>query len=236
VKQVLHLINKYDMKYFRRRIVEHMELDWPQSLYQWDKLEDEIYSIRTMWDVAQDSDSDDRPMYADDHLPEPASAIRLARDCNIPSVLPAAFYHLSRLSIYNDWFRIRDGSLHHQELGNGCRTAKWNLLVPEDFICLLKGHEKLPAVVGEMLQFHFLQEKDGHSLDDCNISQCFGIFKEIRDTCRHSRDVFRTTRRLREKARFGDQVCQLCCSSIRQELDRFRQSLWMRLPEIFGLM
>lgn len=46
-------------------------------------------------------------LYVDDHFPEPTSAIRLARVCDIPDILPAAFDHLSRLSIHNDRLTIR---------------------------------------------------------------------------------------------------------------------------------
>ncbi|KAG2074155.1 hypothetical protein BDR04DRAFT_1093328 [Suillus decipiens] len=34
-----------------------------------------------------------------DTLPDPTSAIQLARQCQVPTLLPAAFYHLSRFSV-----------------------------------------------------------------------------------------------------------------------------------------
>jgi hypothetical protein len=42
----------------------------------------------------------------DDYLPEPALAIRLACNCDIPSILPVAFYHLSCISVYYDCHKL----------------------------------------------------------------------------------------------------------------------------------
>jgi len=84
------------MEHLCQRIVEHFEADWPQTLWQWERLQAEIRAMGKDW-------SEEHPggvvsVHMDDVLPEPASVIRLARDCDIPSVLPRAAYHLSRLS------------------------------------------------------------------------------------------------------------------------------------------
>jgi hypothetical protein len=228
VRQILQLANKYSMDHFRNRIVEHIELDWPKTIYQWDLLETEIRSIRSLWTVERRNEPD-QIAFIDDHLPEPASAIRLARDCDIPSILPAAFYHLSRLSpVYDDWHGLRQ-----ETQGDSRRTAKWELLATEDFICLLKGRERLSEAVCE-LQFAQVFDSEDHYGVDCNASERRKVIQEIRDQCQRSRDILQTARRLQEKLAYG-QICGLCYSSVRQELTRFRRQLWLQLPEFFGL-
>lgn len=79
----------------------------------------------------------------DEILPEPASAIRLARDCDIPSILPAAFYHLSRLGIEHEWDRARRTPGEYTEFsqyyGPKQRTAHWSLLDGDDMRRVLRG-------------------------------------------------------------------------------------------------
>lgn len=235
VKPILSLANKYGMDQLRHRIVEHFEGDWPRSLWQWDKLEFEIKSMlhTRMTGCYFGSDIECHPI--DDHLPEPASAIRLGRECDVSSILPAAFYHLSRLSIYDDREEVR---LRHDadddELSGGRRTAEWRLLENEDFISLLKGREKLAVAANEMLCFTDCQQEE-HWSDACSASNCWELLQEIRDACRHSSDILRTTRCYIEKGTYGEDICQLCCVCIRKELISFRQQLWDKLPDFFGL-
>ena len=84
-------------------ILSLLECDWPQSLRQWDNLEDEIAMLESSWM----NQSPPPSIHLDDCLPEPAAAIRLARECDVPNILPAAFYHLSRLSIADNWSSTR---------------------------------------------------------------------------------------------------------------------------------
>jgi hypothetical protein len=216
--------------------VEHIEGDWPRSLWQWDKLEVEINSMLQTWTMGCHDNSEYLPI--DDHLPEPASAIRLARECDIPSILPAAFYHLSRLSIHDDreQARLRHASDHPQyELNNGLRTAEWRLLTNEDFVSLLKGQTRLCTAANEMLSFAEYQQEE-HWSSTCSPSKLFDLLQEIQDACRHSSDILRTTRRYIEKGAYGKDICQLCSAFVRQELTAFRQRLWDKLPDFFSLM
>lgn len=98
VRAMLSMATKYQISYIRDCIVERLESDWPQTILSWDTLEGEIERTTEHSNVH---------WYTDDRFPEPASAIRLARDFNIPSILPAAFYQLSRLNIADDHARQR---------------------------------------------------------------------------------------------------------------------------------
>jgi hypothetical protein len=239
VKQILYLASKYDVDHIRHRIIGHVEQDWPRSLWQWDQIETEIHSLREIWHTNREPALDYEWSYIDDHLPEPASAIRLARECDIPSILPAAFYHLSRLSIYDDWKEARKcidvHSLRYVGLDIGRRTADWSLLAADDFICLLKGQARLSVAAGEMLQFGLdSHEPNEHPSDCCSSLKRSELVKEIREACRLTRDLFLTTRGYMERRDF-DNICQCCHSCIRDDLSNFRRHLWNRLPDIFSL-
>jgi len=236
VKRVLALANKYGMDHLRHRIVMHVEADWPQSLWQWDRLEAEIHSMVQTW-------PEEHGLYIpnvdniDDILPEPASAIRLGRECDIPSILPAAFYHLSRLSIHDDRTSQRAARGHEAAdffCFDGRRTADWTILSSADYICLLKGRAMIATFSQELFTVPQLGNYQ-HSIDGCVHSEQATLLVQIREACRRSPDVLETSRRYLERESFGDQVCSICVIYIRKELRNFRHSLWAKLPQFFGL-
>ncbi|EPQ50720.1 hypothetical protein GLOTRDRAFT_50178, partial [Gloeophyllum trabeum ATCC 11539] len=91
VDPILSIATKYEIRVLREPIIKQLTEDWPTTLKAWDVLEKEI---AVMLKAAYD---DPVVFIMDDHLPEPVSAIRLAYKCGVPTILPAAFYHLSRL-------------------------------------------------------------------------------------------------------------------------------------------
>jgi hypothetical protein len=146
VKQVLTLANKYGMENLRNRIVVHVEVDWPQMLWQWDRLEAEISAMEETWYEEHGCALSCEDL--DDQLPEPASAIQLTWECHIPSILPAAFYHLSHLSIHNNWCTPRIVKNHKaseascEGLFHGNHTADWQLLSSERLYMPIEGKGK----------------------------------------------------------------------------------------------
>ncbi|KAF8814583.1 hypothetical protein BYT27DRAFT_6966023 [Phlegmacium glaucopus] len=105
-----------------------------------------LADIRISTGVLDNGPSVDPP-YPEDALPEPVSAIRLAREHNITSILPAAFYQLSRLPIIDDMTRSSEGV-------EAPGTAEWNLLTADDLRCLLSMQEKLKwAMIWFLLQY-----------------------------------------------------------------------------------
>ncbi|EGN96520.1 hypothetical protein SERLA73DRAFT_184594 [Serpula lacrymans var. lacrymans S7.3] len=80
---LLKLAMKYEVDFLRNRIVQNAIASWPRDLAAWDKIEDNI-------DFQTKSGKHDI-----DVLPNPVYAIRIGRDCNIPEILPLAYYALS---------------------------------------------------------------------------------------------------------------------------------------------
>ncbi|KAL4244120.1 hypothetical protein ABKN59_009448 [Abortiporus biennis] len=85
ISGILRLSTKYFIDKLRRKTLEHLSLSWPSSLKGWDAREDKarIYEMETGIPKAF--------LY-----PSPIAVINLARENDAPSLLPAAFYDLSR--------------------------------------------------------------------------------------------------------------------------------------------
>ncbi|KAJ6598832.1 hypothetical protein DFH09DRAFT_902459 [Mycena vulgaris] len=137
VRRTLGMATKYGMEPLRDRIVAQLEADWPNSLAEWDRLETEVHALTKEHKSSEGFMVDG--LYLDERLPEPGSAIRLAIDWSIPKILPAAFYHLSRLSTDADWLECR------KPRENLClsRTVRWDLLQASDLKLLLKLREAI---------------------------------------------------------------------------------------------
>jgi hypothetical protein len=214
------------MNRFRQNIVGQVEQNWPLTLRQWDELGSQLRAIAQLARGDLDNQLDLEPAYPGGRLPEPASAIRLARERNIPTILPAAFYHLSRLSIDDDW-----GETPHcdQPLAAGY-TAEWNLLTADDLRCLLKGQAKLRQAPRDILHFTYRTDR---CPETCCSMKRWGLLKEIEETCIKSPDVLRVAREYIERKTYGDGICHLCSSRIRHDLATFRHILWDMLTDYF---
>lgn len=116
-------------------IVSALSTLWPSRLDDWNSLDDKHRKV--IEDHRRAPKGRINGQYADQVLPEPASVIALARKHNIPQLLPAAFYHLSRILTDMDWDEIyvNDGlkdSSTQILLEKGERSARWKLLTPAD--------------------------------------------------------------------------------------------------------
>ncbi|KDQ62283.1 hypothetical protein JAAARDRAFT_189625 [Jaapia argillacea MUCL 33604] len=120
ISGLLRLATKYDIPHIRSRLIKVLEADWSPTLEGWDRNEKEIRRI---------IDAVPADRNADEYLTEPGSIIRLAEDLDIPSVLPAAYYHLSRI--------------FHQDASKFHRTAQIHFLTTEDFRRVIVGRKKL---------------------------------------------------------------------------------------------
>ena len=116
------------MDTIRTRAVEILEDSWPSTFNGWLRLKSELNTIR---DVSlRDPDNLFNGQIVDDCTPEPASAIRIAEDYDIPTILPYAYYRLAVMPISNDWDKFRADEDLRSRLVNGERTARWTLVAP----------------------------------------------------------------------------------------------------------
>lgn len=228
VRAMLSMATKYQISYIRDCIVERLESDWPQTILSWDTLEGEIERTTEHSNVH---------WYTDDRFPEPASAIRLARDFNIPSILPAAFYQLSRLNIADDHARQRkeDNSLYDPSF-NIARTARWDLLSGDDLLCVMRGQEKLRKVVRQFVPPLLCGKTDFSQL--CDISKVLNELSRehgaatTTDVLEHFRQI---TIHYRKEYGTERNICDPCEDVADELLGSIREKIWKKLPEYFEL-
>ncbi|KAH0836409.1 hypothetical protein J3R83DRAFT_8010 [Lanmaoa asiatica] len=85
VSGVLRLATKYVVDSLRSKALDHLSVAWPATLKGWDAREDTSRSFELQ--------AGSEGIY-----PSPIAIINLAREVNAPSLLPSAFYDLSRYS------------------------------------------------------------------------------------------------------------------------------------------
>ena len=129
---------KYQIDALCTAVVKHLEQQWPLT---------EEGMRRFLRLRADDEDScseghhDDPPRK---HVwkmhPEPASAIRLAVDFDIPSILPAAFYLLTTIALYDKWPKSEKPGTWPRE---SARLARWDLLRERERLTYYESKDKL---------------------------------------------------------------------------------------------
>ncbi|KAG9049864.1 hypothetical protein FS837_008786 [Tulasnella sp. UAMH 9824] len=135
---VLTLTDKYDMRLLALRLLPGLLEDWPTTLREWDGVDERTRSIvRT---AAEQKEQDPSRPSPDDLLPEPVTAIKLGQaDPEARSVLPAAFYHLSRIS-----YTRPEGPEDPYFVGPEVfRSANYSLLSSEDWVRLVRGQARI---------------------------------------------------------------------------------------------
>lgn len=90
---LLRMAIKYEFSGVQSQIVSYFKDTWLNNLNNWDTY---AAKIRVLSGESYSN-------IPDFNLPEPASAIVIARLFNIPAILPAAPYDLSTISPLNDW-------------------------------------------------------------------------------------------------------------------------------------
>ena len=83
IAAVLRLSSKYLVEHLRQRCIARLDADWPSNI--------------AGWDLRERRSTEDHGRYVPrDHCAHPILVIELALNMNLPSILPAALYDLSR--------------------------------------------------------------------------------------------------------------------------------------------
>lgn len=230
----LKLAIKYECEALRARIVENIEADWPQTLAQWDARRQEAIIARSEHYLRLNGKVDG--MFLDDRLPEPASAIRIASDFAIPSILPAAFYQLSLISTDADWESYRaNPATEGKHLRFGARTARWKLLDKIDLMRLVHG-QKLLAAYTRAIGTDVFGTRCPRNSQGCSRARS-DCWKYMQENAPVSMDdpleILRDCMSLHEF--FRDLPCASCTSDIATLAEKKRHELWRSLPAFFNL-
>lgn len=138
----MKLASKYEIDAVRKRVVALLEDAWPRSFEQWLRFHAEVDVIRNLHEAASDRLIGGKLFT--DRVPEPAAAVRIARDFDIPSVLPFAYYTLAGIPLSNEWDKCHTSpeELWGLAVGFG-RVARWRLLDVVDMGRVLGYREEL---------------------------------------------------------------------------------------------
>ena len=231
----LRLAIKYQAIALVQRLTPLVSQQWPNKLDDWDKLEDNI--VAAMKNAPPGTN-------INDISPDPASVIRLGRDCDLSILLPIAFYHLSRLytdansdKVSNDWQPpTLKGSIWTQRPRRGC-WAKRSLLSNDDKDIVALGRERMTRWTAKQAWQVFDRWicESGKCRDlgvypfwcelQADIMIRMDILSALRDSIHrvhnvHSNECF---------------VCAPCRAAIESKLALVREKFFTILPHFFGM-
>ena len=179
-----------------------------------------------------------------DVSPDPASVIRLGRDCGLSNLLPIAFYHLSRLYTDADSDKVDDdwqpplliGSYWTARPRRGC-LARRSLLSKDDKETVALGRERMIRWTAKQAWqvFHQWTCQSGKCHDlgvytfwcdlQMDIMIRMDILSSLRDTMNRAHDVQPN----------GSYVCPSCRTAIESKLGHIREKFFTILPIFFGM-
>jgi len=133
ISGILRLANKYMIDSLRAEAIAHLSIAWPLSLKGWD-VREEIASF-------YEADTGMQHAY---RYPSPIDIINIAREVNAPSLLPSAFYDLSRYHLTQIFESASDDVLQTS-------SGSASLSLP-DIQCLVLGKETSQQYITSLIQ------------------------------------------------------------------------------------
>ena len=237
---VMKLASKYEIDAMRKRIVALVEDTWPRSLEQWLLFHAQANVIQDTYDVA-----DGQFICGKDfarRVPEPAVAVCIVRDFDIPSVLPCAYYTLACISFDHDWGTNEKPSL---PLALGYALARWHMLDIVDMETVLRGWEELVRIMALNVRWASVK-RVRDVLESCMGCDDFCQIKASAIQVRWKRSVSVDFREVQCSDPLGIlqgiyeehsqwEVCYMCTAALKRCVRSQQEYIWGRLSEIFGV-
>lgn len=224
---------KYEVEGITKRIIEHIDVDWPKTLEEWDK-SDALFRV-------PDCDDEDITHWTYSGrrqqrtvFPEPVAAINFAKRFKLHGILTAAFMELMRTPYHEDWNKYNprqeeDCNRHWRIL-----CARWNLLSSDDHTLLGILRERLRDHIRFLLDSRF----NDVIFDDCTnkkydkkvLIECRDYFQlqfssvYASDLLRWSREYCSGSRKMDRQKKFV--VCRFCNNRIDSALELVRTITW----------
>ncbi|GJE95933.1 hypothetical protein PsYK624_121250 [Phanerochaete sordida] len=231
---LMSIATKYQVDSICAAVTKHLRGQWPSTLDAF---------LQKRGTTRQSLSSG--PFYhgIPQQTPDPASAIRLATDFNIPEILPAVYYELSLLDISRT-----TAFLTMQER----RLPRWDLLRPEELLRYYQGKFLLAKRSEQASQVFALDNEDRcetifddyewESCDIDNCSECRQALARARDCWGEKGSFFQSARgdpihrllKMYDQLR-GSELCEPCAAEFRTECKGRVENLWKSLPKIFSL-
>ncbi|KAG1875225.1 hypothetical protein C8R48DRAFT_403846 [Suillus tomentosus] len=230
-KGILLLSQKYFVRVLQKLLRARFRADWPSTLPEWDRLMEHYASLSASVIPQHDAAS----QFIDNRMLEPASAIRLAREANIPEILPAAFYMLSTISPFMDFDTLRSPNPPPltDSQGNvllwhpGERSARWGLLTPDDWLCLARGRHCMT----DFAQTFEAQE----SQCICDSQNCIQLDNKRKLLKGPPQDFLRVLKEIGSQKTLQQYPCYNSLQALASRSLETRSVLWDNLGYYFGL-
>lgn len=249
---MLRLATKYLVENLRQRCLARLEADWPSTL--------------AGWDVRERRCTDEFGRYIPrDYCPHPILVIELALDMNIPSILPAALYDLSRYGPS----KIMIGTTtpitaFHRVIGELADTqvsSERPVRISRDLFCrTVRGREASQRFMANFIAKElscrstapgcFCRQDSESPSRQCHESFYFIMLNVLRSVggiaCGRDADPLFTLVQATEmlsRTDFSDgqrqcglKLCQPCKADFTVSALKARQEVWALLPTWFGLV
>ena len=200
---------------------------WPSTLLCWDSLDAHVLaSAQDYPKMGAGSQGKNMTLFLDDVFPEPVSAINLGRSYNIPNILPAALYHLSRIELTSDYYQMhteptRSNPDSQQRLHAGLRSARWELLTAEDHCVLAKLKDYIQNCLIKLMA-----ETSPHLACKPGME---GAYSDIVQSSMESHDILR---QLKIGFDVPHYICTVCLTKGKMVTSSMRKDIWNQLAVI----
>jgi hypothetical protein len=245
VSSVLRLSTKYFIERLRRRCLVRLARDWPISLAEWDRREND----------ATDSMGRYHPRKI---FPHPILMLQLAFELNLDAFLPSAFYDLSRYSPREVFTGTHGPPPIYNTEGDGDGEPQGQLVRLSDehlyqtFSCRENAqhyiHTFLETALSDRPSAHCQNEGLSGSMD-CSESFYFIHLNVLRSVggIAYGRDAdplhtLQQAVEMLERTDFSDGVrtcaldmCAVCKADFTETVRRARLEVWELIPEWIGL-
>ncbi|KAI0055909.1 hypothetical protein BV25DRAFT_1832822 [Artomyces pyxidatus] len=206
---ILRLAVKYDAADIRDIIVKALKTEWPSSLSQWEFLRTQSEG-KSGYQWPEGYLLDQTSLF-----PNPAKIIQLATDCNVPDLLPAAYYDLACVTEME--FDTED-----------CRSFDLSPLSKEALEILIRGKISLRS------SFYQYVVETGHACL-CN-RDCMKSFR-----IQHLAHAFGATDAVAylslaiERVHASEDASPNCRKEMERRLREVKHHIWAGLPYYFRL-
>lgn len=227
------MATKYMMVNLRASLVRILESEWPTTVDEFDAKDQPLHDfLKRSWKYEARHLRDKWPAH---WIPEPGAAIWLAEEFGITSILPAAYYDLSRCNPRYDWVEFSYEDLTAQSR----KCARWGCLPRESLRKLHRLQDILLDVANDLWE-----DLKINLASECHCA-CFlsrqtdcekiwaRMVKEASDTelRPNERDVLLELRNLRTRV-VHSAICPKSKDLFVSAINESREEIWVRIQMV----
>ncbi|GJE96871.1 hypothetical protein PsYK624_130780 [Phanerochaete sordida] len=204
---------KYGVEDIVAVVVEHIADQWPKTLAEWDASYPVWTSSRASAETVE-------------NVPEPVSAIRFAREFDLPSILPAAYYFLSVQSTNVDSPSPPPAVLP---------VARWDLVDLDILLCLMRGRDRVRRAALPALKASWYDDYENGCKDsEAKNAHVAALLRGDDAAALHEQyDHLEILRRFASKDFQPRNLCSSCRNADTIATEAKRAAIWQSLPELF---